>query len=101
MRGVVFAESPYQLDGALSLFADTSQKVFKLKDFSNFPITEYGDIKSGSYTYDDYYINPSVDAELFIDDVTVSKLKERSKAASRLYVGFMDFEIIKYRYPRV
>ena len=101
MRGVVFAESPYQLDGALSLFADTSQKVFKLKDFSNFPITEYGDIKSGSYTYDDYYINPSVDAELFIDDVTVSKLKERSKAASRLYVGFMDFEIIKYRYPRL
>jgi len=101
MRGVVFAETPYQLDGALSLFADTQQKVFKLKEFSSFPITEYGDIKSGSYSFDDYYTSPSVNAELFIDDVTASKLKDKSKLGSKAYVGFLDFEIIKYRYPRL
>jgi hypothetical protein len=101
MRGIVFAESVYQLDATLSLFADTAQKAFKLKEFSDFPITEYGDIKSGSYTYDDYYSSPNVGAELFVDDVTVSKLKDRSKIGSKAYVGFLDFEIIKYRYPRL
>jgi hypothetical protein len=101
MRGVVFAESSYQLDGVLSLFSDTSQKVFKLKDFKDFPITEYGDVKSGSYSFDDYYATPNINAELYIDDVTASKLRDKSKLGSKSYVGFLDFEIIKYRYPRV
>lgn len=101
MRGIVFADDAYQLDGVLSLFADTQNKVFKLKDFADFPITEYGDVKSGIYSYDDYYLNPNQSSELFIDDVTVSKLKDKSKAGTRSYVGFLDFEIIKYRYPRL
>lgn len=101
MRAVVFAESSYQLDGVLSLFSDSTQKVFKLKDFTDFPITEYGDIKSGTYSFDDYYTNPDVTTELYIDDVTASKLRDRSKLGSKAYVGFLDFEIIKYRYPRV
>jgi hypothetical protein len=101
MRAVVFAESSYQLDGVLSLFSDSTQKVFKLKDFTDFPITEYGDIKSGVYSFDDYYTNPDITTELYIDDVTASKLRDRSKLSSKAYVGFLDFEIIKYRYPRV
>lgn len=101
MRAVVFAESSYQLDGVLSLFSDSTQKVFKLKDFTDFPITEYGDIKSGTYSFDDYYTNPDITTELYIDDVTASKLRDRSKLGSKAYVGFLDFEIIKYRYPRV
>jgi len=101
MRAVVFAESSYQLDGVLSLFSDSTQKVFKLKDFADFPITEYGDIKSGTYSFDDYYTNPDITTELYIDDVTASKLRDRSKLGSKAYVGFLDFEIIKYRYPRV
>lgn len=101
MRAVVFAESSYQLDGVLSLFSDSTQKVFKLKDFTDFPITEYGDIKSGVYSFDDYYTNPDITTELYIDDVTASKLRDRSKLGSKAYVGFLDFEIIKYRYPRV
>lgn len=101
MRAVVFAESSYQLDGVLSLFSDSTQKVFKLKDFTDFPITEYGDIKSGTYSFDDYYTNPDITTELYIDDVTASKLRDRSKLSSKVYAGFLDFEIIKYRYPRV
>ncbi len=96
MRAVVFAESSYQLDGVLSLFSDSTQKVFKLKDFTDFPITEYGDIKSGTYSFDDYYTNPDITTELYIDDVTASKLRDRSKLGSKAYVGFLDFEIIKF-----
>jgi len=102
MKCVVFADNTYHLDGVLSLFSDTVRKVFKEKDFSAYPISEYGDIKAPPYSYDDYYLNPNINAELFIDDVTVSKLKDsRSRTANpKSYVGFMDFEITKYRYPR-
>jgi hypothetical protein len=101
MRGVVFAETPYQLDGVLSLFSDATQKVFKLKDFADFPITQYGDVKSGVYSFDDYYDSPNINAELYIEEVTASKLRDKSKLGSKAYVGFLDFEVIKYRYPRV
>lgn len=100
---VVFAENPYSLDGVLSIFADTSQRVFKLQDFSTFPINEYGDAKAPPYIYDDYYDEAAPQAELFIDHVTVSKLKDsRSRTQNpKSFVGFIDFEIIKYRYPRL
>lgn len=102
-KAVVFSDSTYSLDGVLSIFADTSQKVFKLQDFSSYPINEYGDVKSYPYLYDDYYDNPNPQAEMFIDHVIVSKLKDsRSRTQNpKSYVGFIDFEIIKYRYPRL
>lgn len=102
IKCVVFAESPYSLEGVMSLFADSKQKVFKEKDFTSYPLNEYGDIKTAPYSFDDYYLNPDTNSELFIKDVTVSKFKDRraSAGAARSYIGFMDFEITKYRYPR-
>ena len=99
MRSIVFADDPYSLDGVLSIFADSKNRVFKQKDFANYPLNEYGDLKSPPFSFDDYYTNPDPSVELFIDDVTVSKFKD-SRGTARSYIGFMDFEIIKYRYPR-
>lgn len=101
-KSVIFADSPYSLDGVLSIFADTMQRVFKLKDFGSYPINEFGDVKSSPYIYDDYYDNPTPQEQMFIDHVMVSKLKDsRSRTQNpKSFVGFADFEIIKYRYPR-
>jgi hypothetical protein len=103
IKCVVFSDSPYSLDGVLSIFSDATQRVFKLQDFTSYPINEYGDVKSYPYAYDDYYDDPMPGSEMFIDHVVVSKLKDsRSRTQNpKSFVGFIDFEIIKYRYPRL
>lgn len=96
LKCVVFADSPYQLDGVLSIFADAKSNSFKHKDFTGYPLTEYGDVKNGQYSYDSSLIDQN---DFFIEEVTCSKLKD-SRNNSQSYVGFIDFEITKYRYPR-
>jgi len=97
MKCVVFAEDPYSLDGVLSLFADSKQKVFKQKDFTDYPLNEFGDVKAPPYSFENV---TSGSTELFLDEVIVSKFKD-PRGKSKSYIGFMDFEIIKYRYPRL
>lgn len=102
LKCVAMTDNPYHLDGVLSIFADSVRKVFKEKQFGDYPLTEYGDVKTYPYAYDDYYDSPEPQAELFIDDVVVSKLKDSKSlnANPKVFVGMIDFEVIKYRYPR-
>lgn len=99
LKCVVFADNPYQLDGVLSIFADSKSSSFKYKDFTGYPLNEYGDVKNGSYSYDTSTINEN---DFFVDEVICSKLKDsRARGGNaKPYIGFIDFEIIKYRYPR-
>ena len=48
IKAVVLAENEYQLDGSLSIFADSVRKSFAKIPFSSHPSTEYGDVKNGS-----------------------------------------------------
>jgi hypothetical protein len=99
VKCVVFADNPYQLDGVLSIFADSKSSSFKYKDFTGYPLTEYGDIKNGAYSYDSSATNQN---DFFIDEVVCSKLKDsRARGGNaKSYIGFIDFEVVKYRYPR-
>jgi len=102
IKAVVLAENSYQLDGALSIFADSARKVISKIPFSKHPSTEYNDIKNGSYNYvtlSNTYLNSN---PYYIEDVTVSKIsqKAQSKIPSDLQIGFIDFEISTNRYPR-
>lgn len=102
IKAVVLAENSYQLDGALSIFADSVRKVIPKIPFSKHPSTEYNDIKNGSYNYvtlSNTYLNSN---PYYIEDVTVSKIsqKAQSKIPSDLQIGFIDFEISTNRYPR-
>ena len=77
IKGVVFAENSYQLDGVLSIFADSARKVIAKIPFSEYPSTEYGDIKNGSYDYVNLS-NTYLDSNpYYIEDVTVSKFSEK------------------------
>ena len=101
IKAVVLADNEYQLDGALSIFADTARKVVPRIPFTGHPSTEYGDIKGGSYNYTGL-ANTYSDNAFFIDDVTVSKFSQRAQSSvpGDIKVGFIDFDISTQRFPR-
>ena len=103
MKAVVMAENPYQLDGALSIFADSYNEVFPAIPFSGNPTTEYGDVKNGSYSYDSLKNQYNSEPLFFVEDVVTSKLsdKVRKSLARDLFIGFIDFEIHQQRFPRL
>jgi hypothetical protein len=99
IRCVVFAENTYQLDGAMSVFADSKNEVFQKVDFSDYPLTEYGDTTGFNYMT----LIHSKGRDLFhVEDVRCSKLSDRvsKNIDPSLFVGFVDFEITNLRFPR-
>jgi hypothetical protein len=102
MKAVVLAENPYQLDGVLSIFADSYNEVIPNIPYSGNPITEYGDIKNGRFSYEDLKTQYAGNPLFFVEDVDTSKLtdKARKSLANDLYIGFIDFEIHQQRYHR-
>jgi hypothetical protein len=99
-RCVFISDDMYKLDGALSIFNDSNDVVFSQIDYDNFPETEFGDNKYGSYNYND--LEALSTEKFFITDVTSSKLSDKvsKKVLPNLFVGFVDFEVAKYRFPR-
>ena len=104
ITAVAFAENTYQLDGILSVFADASKEVFNGIPYTGSPLDEYGNIKSTyptGYDYKNVANNNSTDT-FFVQNTTVSKISDKMDKfiPVPLYVGFIDFEINKYRFPR-
>jgi len=102
IKAVVLADNEYQLDGALSIFADTARKSFAKIPFSDHPATEYGDIKGGSFNYTNLNNTYFESNPYFIEDVTVSKFSQRAQSSvpGDIKVGFIDFDVSTVRYPR-
>jgi hypothetical protein len=108
-RCVVFAENLYQLDGALSVFNDSKEEVFYQVGYDNHPIDEFGDIKASIdsaptnsiYKYSGLPFEES-NSPYVISSVTVSKLSDKinTKISPSLFIGFIDIEVSKFRYPR-
>ena len=102
IKAVVLADNEYQLDGALSIFADSARKTFSKIPFSGHPSTEYGDIKGGSYNHTTLFNNFNAGNPYYIEDVTVSKFSQRAQnnVPGDIKVGFIDFEVSTTRFPR-
>ena len=105
VKAVVMTSDLYCLDCVLSLAADSKKQSFVEVDFNDFPVTEFGDIKTATYPtgYSYNQIETDNTQELFhIEEVFVSKLSDRvkTKVNPNIFVGFIDFEIHKYRRPR-
>lgn len=101
MNAVVITQDPYNLDGVLSIFADSFNQCIVDIPYTESAYTEYGDLKSGFYNYQNLknrYINQQ---QFFVDKVVTSKLndKERKSLLNDLYVGFIDFDISMIRNP--
>lgn len=102
IKAVILAENEYQLDGVLSIFADTRYKTIEKIPFTGHPVTEYGDIKNGTYSYRDLSNTYKSANPYYIQDVTVSKFSNRSQEAipGDILVGFIDFDVSLARFPR-
>ncbi|MBD35911.1 MAG: hypothetical protein CL512_04005 [Actinobacteria bacterium] len=105
LRCVVMAENTYQLDGVLSIFNDSSREVFAKLKFEDYPLTEYGDCVDFFYnSLQNQRIIESNQRDIcYVDRVTTSKLSDRvsKRIDPNLFVGFVDFTISSYRFPRI
>ena len=98
----IFAKTPYELDGVLGLFADTSDEVFRELPLEATPLTEWGDIKNNNYNYTSLVAASGI-SNISIDSVKTSKVSDSLKRSlkTELYIGFADFELSQPRNPRV
>lgn len=104
IRCVVMAENIFQLDGALSIFNDAARECITALPFEAYPLTEYGDAPGYNYkTLCESRLSSDPSALHFIERVDVSKLSDRvsRKIDPNTFVGFVDFEISTFRYPRI
>lgn len=106
VKVVAFCESLYQLDGLLSVFADSFNETFSKIPMTAHPLGEFGAIKTGlyptGYNYTDTNTSYNSDV-LFISDVETSKIKDSvlKELNPILHVGFIDFDLKSFRYPRL
>jgi len=104
-KAVVFAENTYELDGILSVFTDANNEIFANIPFTGAPLDEYGDIKLDHYPSGYYYtgVANNYQNDIFIiRETNTSKLADKivRQTQPNLFIGFIDFEIHKYRFPR-
>lgn len=103
-RVVFFAENLYQLDGAMAVCADAFNMGVTNIGYNEYPLDEYGDLKTGEFSYTqtvrDCTLSPKL---MFIDQVTSSKISDRLTKTTNpdLYLGFVDFEVNQSRFPRL
>ena len=95
INAVVITKDPYNLDGVLSIFADSFNQSIVNIPFEESAYTEYGDLKSGFYNYQNLKTKYIDQPKFFVDKVVTSKLndKERKSLLNDLYVGFIDFDV--------
>ena len=100
MKAVVLAEDPYQLDGVLSIFMDSSEECITPIPMTGYPTTELGDLKNNTYNYTNKENEYPNDIKFYINGVTTSRLSDRDRKslAHDLYVGFIDFDVQQHRY---
>lgn len=106
VKTVAFCENLYQLDGLLSVFADSFNEIFSKIPMIAHPLGEFNFLKTGlypsGYNYDTVSSSYSSDT-LFVSHVETSKIKDSvlKELNPTLHIGFIDFELKAYRYPRL
>ena len=103
---VAFCENLYQLDGLLSVFGDSYNEFFSLIPMTGHPLGEFNELKTGVYTtgYDYNNLSNAYNSQkMFISHVETSKIRDSvlKELNPILHIGFLDFEITTYRYPRL
>lgn len=106
IKVVAFCENLYQLDGVLSIFGDSYNEIFSLIPMTGHPLGEFNELKTGVYPTGYNYKNLSNaynSQTLFISHVETSKIRDSviKELNPILHIGFLDFEIKTYRYPRL
>lgn len=106
IKVVAFCENLYQLDGVLSVFGDSYNEFFSLIPMTGHPLGEFNELKTGVYTtgYDYNNLSNAYNSQkMFISHVETSKIRDSvlKELNPILHIGFLDFEVTTYRYPRL
>jgi hypothetical protein len=101
VRVIVLAKTNYLLDGVLSLFANTETECVSRIPFEDFPYGYFHNLKNFPYSYSS--LSSNYDSKTFIENVSTSKVVDSvslDKIEENLLLGFIDFDLSTYRYPR-
>jgi len=103
IRAVAIVEDNYTLDGMVSIFRDSARETFPLIGYQDFPYGEFFHIKNPPYTYTGLVAQSQDNAQMYIERTTASKLFDRTNKSIPIGVriGFLDFEVSNFRYPRL
>jgi hypothetical protein len=92
VTALIMADTDYQLQSALSVFTDSSEKYFPQLEMSQDPIGVYGNLKSG-YNYSNISSAAPMNDFIFIESVRGSKVSDRVKGNQELYYGLLEFRL--------
>jgi len=101
-QAVIISDNPYLLDGALSIFGDLNETCFPVIDFEDIPWGANGDLKGGDFNYTGLSLNyPNPNQQAFVDRVITNTVRQSSDGRNNFYLGYAEFRILFWRYPRV
>ena len=103
MRVMVLSFDNYTLDSVLSLFRDTVRRDITHIPYEDFPYGFSFSLKDYPYSYDNLVAAQSSPVKSHIQEVSVSKIvseRIREKLNKNISIGYIDFELCTYRFPR-
>lgn len=102
IRVVAIVQDNYTLDGMISMFRDGARETFPLMSYDSFPYGEFFHIKSPPYTYTGVVASNKERPQMYIESVSTSKLFDKTNKSIPIGVriGFLDFNLSSYRFPR-
>ena len=102
IRVVTIVQDNYTLDGMISMFRDGARETFPLIPYDSFPYGEFFHLKSPPYTYASVVAANKTRPQMYIESVTTSKLFDKTNKSIPIGVriGFLDFDLSSYRFPR-
>ena len=104
LRCIILASNSFSLDGLISIFNDSSRKVFPVLDPIDFPFNYFGDFKVGNnFNYINLCKNQPQANLVNINKVTVTKLDEidNAKINKKCVAALIDFDLESVRKPRI
>ena len=103
-RVMILSSDNYIMDSVMSLFRDSVRTDFKNVPYESFPYGPFYSIKNYPYTYDGLISALTNAEETHIDNVSVSKVVSeqlRENLNKGISIGFIDFDLCTYRFPRL
>lgn len=100
-KAIIISDNDYVLDGIQSCLSDGIRTNFPAITAQDIPFNALWDT-TGDYNYEEYRLKYG-DSNFFIEEAKFSRLSNgaRSRTPMNLAVGFVDFKITQFRYPRL
>lgn len=102
IRVMVLAKDNFTMDSVLSVFRDSARSCVPIIDYANFPYGPFFSLKNHPYKYST--LASTAQTKAFIEKVNASRIGNNSnkeKMDKRFLIGFLDFDLSNYRFPRL